>query len=37
MRILIALASLGMTLAYWSPLAGHAPAGFDNQVNRAGD
>ncbi|HET9319415.1 MAG TPA: di-heme oxidoredictase family protein [Bryobacteraceae bacterium] len=33
MRILIAMASLGMTLAYWSPQAGDAPAGFDNKSN----
>jgi len=33
MRILIAMASLGMTLAYWSPQAVDAPAGFDNKSN----
>jgi CxxC motif-containing protein (DUF1111 family) len=37
MRILMAMASLGLTLAYWSPQAGDAPAGFDNKSNGAVD
>jgi CxxC motif-containing protein (DUF1111 family) len=37
MRILMAMASLGLTLACWSPQAGDAPAGFDNKSNGAVD
>ena len=33
MRILMGMASLGLTLAYWSPQTGDAPAGFDNKSN----
>jgi CxxC motif-containing protein (DUF1111 family) len=37
MRILVAIASLGLALAYLSPQADEAPTGFDNKSNGAVD
>lgn len=37
MRILVAIASLGLALAYLSPQADEAPTGFDNKSNGAAD